>query len=721
MASRRRAYAAVIAALLVCAPFAMKGVRWRAQVLILTATGQVPDIGLRDVISFIGPGAYRQSLEHLSETRNPYSVIQNLHVTAADLQAGSLLFRDQCASCHGPSAVGGLNGAPALAGRPLTHGESDWAIFRTIRNGVPGTPMQPHAFRPLQLWQLVTVIRAFQATQHFGSSTAGAPSIARPAVSVPYERLRDLQEPAEDWLTFSGSFRSTRHSKLTAIDPSNVSGLALRWLYHFDVSFGSRASPIVTNGLMYLTHPPAQMMALDAITGRRVWQYDGAHPDVPAENDSGLVNNRGAAILGNRVFFGTADARVIALSADTGKELWNVSVVDVPKVYSITSAPLAYKDLVVVGVATFHVGRAFVVALDAATGRERWRFVAIPGPGERGNDTWAGESWRTGGAPTWLTGSYDPELNLLYWGVGNPKPDYDASLRRGDNLYTDSVVALDGSTGKLRWYFQFTPADDHDWDSNQIPVLIDRTKGDRTEKLMLWANRNGFYYALNRVTGQFLHASAFVQQTWTDGIDANGRPKPRPQAVRNSKGSLQFPGNGGATNWWTPSYDSALNLFFVPVIEHGMMFFSTLDSYPVNAQPLFYTAVRALDADTGALVWERRNAVRTDDRFTGSLMTTAGGLLFGCDQSTFFALESKSGKLLWSVDTGGSVTAPPVTYTVAGVQYVAVAAATNLLVFSLPNATAAAGRGDDGHTVRPTDSRRPADALAALPRPNRSR
>jgi alcohol dehydrogenase (cytochrome c) len=360
--------------------------------------------------------------------------------------------------------------------------------------------------------------------------------------------------------------------------------------------------------------------------------------------------------------------------------LWRTQVIaDYPRMY-ISGAPLAFGDLVVTGVGTAkNASRGFVAAYDASTGKERWRFMAIPGRGEAGNESWSGDSWQTGGAGTWMTGSYDPRADLLYWGVGNPKPDFDTTHREGDNLYTNSVVALRGATGQLVWHFQFTPHDTHDWDSNQVPIIADSG----TERRLLWANRNGFYYVLDRDTGKFLHAEAFVHQNWAERIDSNGRPIERP-AIADLHGQLQFPGARGGTNWWPASFDPQLQLVFVPVLEQGMVFFPTPHSRPTEMGRSFYTAVRALDASTGQLVWEHRYRTRALNGAGSGLLSTRGGVVFASDQTTFAALDAKSGRQLWSVETGGALAGAPVTYAVDGEQLVTVPAGASLLTFALP-------------------------------------
>ena len=658
------------------------GIRWRAHVLALYLTGQISDIGLKQLLVYMMPGS-GQYMKPLVDTHNPYAVIRNVNTTPADVQAGAMLFRKACAECHGPDGSGGRG--PALIDRAFTHGESDWAVYRTIRFGVPNTAMGPHPLPETALWQVVAFVRS-RDRGGTASAAGGRGPTDSLSVRVPYDEVAAMREPADDWLTYSGSYSSSRHSALTQINPANVGRLALRWIYSFPGEAGDlEVSPVVRNGVMFVTQPPGRVMALDATTGKPIWVYD--HKASSAVSVDEFYHNRGVAILNDKVFFGTPDARLVAVSAATGAVQWETRVADWER-YSITSAPLAYRDLVVTGVAIAGEeagGQGFVAAYDANTGRERWRFVTIPQPGTPGSETWEGDSWRGGGAPTWLTGSYDPELDLLIWAVGNPKPDYDAAARRGDNLYSNSAVALRGSTGELIWHFQFTPGDDHDWDANQIPVLTDRTTPRGTEKRVLWANRNGFYYVLDRVSGKFLTAAPFVQQTWAEGLDPQGRPKPVPSASRNREGFVQYPGYVGATNWWSPSFDAALNLMFVPVLEQGMVYFSSLSSAPqaLGGRP-FYTAVRALDASTGRRVWEYRREPRQVNNVMGGVLSTKGGIVFGGDQGTFFALDSRTGRPLWSVETGGTIRAAPVTFSAGGEQFVTIAAGRNLLTFALP-------------------------------------
>jgi alcohol dehydrogenase (cytochrome c) len=695
---RKRLYAVgalVVALIVIVIP---PPVRWRAEVVLLSLAGQIPDIELKQLLAYMMPGS-GQWVKPLIETHNPYAVIRNVKTTPADIHAGAILFRGQCAECHAPDGSGGRG--PRLIGRQFTHGESDWAVYRTIRLGIPNTAMGPHPLPDTAVWQLEAFIRSLDTS----GSTPLPPlrAVARgprdaASVPVPYAELAAIREPAEDWLTYSGSYSSSRHSTLSEINRGNVSHLGLRWIHQLEGAPECvEVSPVVRKGIMFVTQPPSRVLALEATTGKEIWTYDHKLPRaVPGNdvNDFGVIANRGVAILNGNVFFGTPDARLVAVSAATGALRWETAVATDVARYAITGAPLAYRDLVVTGVAirgSAAGGQGFVAAYDANTGTERWRWVAIPQPGEPGSETWQGDSWREGGAPTWLTGSYDPDLDLLIWPVGNPKPDYDAAARRGDNLYSNSAVALRGSTGALVWYFQFTPGDDHDWDATEVPVLADRPTREGTEKRVLWANRNGFYYVLNRVSGKYLNAAPFVRQTWTEGLDAQGRPQPLSSAARNHAGFVLYPGYVGATSWWSPSLDRALNLMFVPVLEQGMVYFTSSPPAAIGGRP-FYTAVRALDASTGRRVWEYRGEQRLhNDRLggvrMGGVLSTEGGIVFGGDQTSFFALNSRTGRPLWSVETGGTICAAPVTFSTGREQFVVIAAGRNLLAFALPRAS----------------------------------
>ena len=365
---------------------------------------------------------------------------------------------------------------------------------------------------------------------------------------VPYERILNAADEPENWLTYHGSYSSLRFSTLSQITTENVTDLESKWVLQNQVFGAWQSNPIVVDGIMYITERPNDVMAVDAVTGRVFWMYRHTNDEAAAVCCG--ANNRGVAVLDDKVFMGTLDARLIALDRTNGQPLWDIEVADVNQAYSITMAPLVVKDKVLVGVGGGEFGiRGFIAAYDADTGEEAWRFYTIPGPGEPGHETWEGDDWEHGGAPIWLTGSYDAELNLTYWGVGNPGPDWNPGQRPGDNLYSDAVIALNPDTGELDWYFQFTPNDGYDYDAVQVPLLVDMEWEGEARKLMLWANRNGYFYVLDRTDGEFLSGTPFVKVNWSSGLDENGRPIQTPQPA----GAPTWPGNQGGTNWYPPS------------------------------------------------------------------------------------------------------------------------------------------------------------------------
>ena len=661
--------------------------RWRAQTLWLELTGRLPDIGAKDLMVMMSPGSGQTKLSRLPGTRNPYPLIQVPPLSAAQRAAGAASYANQCAGCHAPDGTGGP-GAPALAGRILAHGDTPWALYRTIRDGVAGTGMPPHPFSRQRLWELVSYVRSLRVPAN--TNEIPADMLAKlAAIEVSPQELAQTTAAGADWLTYGGAYTSDRFSSLTGINTGNVSRLALRWLYPFPGNkWNIECSPLERNGIMYVTGPEGEVMALDALTGTKLWEHD--HPfKLEGGGEGPLGQNRGVALLGKRVFVATWNSTLTALSAATGKVLWEQRVGVYPGTW-ISGAPLAYGDLVVVGVTTpTGEGRGYIAAYDVRTGKLRWRFMAIPGPGEPGHDTWEGDSWRTAGAGPWMTGSYDPTRDLLYWGVGGPRPDFDASHRRGDNLYSNSMIALRASTGKLLWYFQSTPGDTHDWDSVQVPLIADRTVDGHADQRLLWANRNGFYYVLDRLSGAFLRGVPFVHENWATGLNARGRPILAPVNT-DPRGHEVFPSARGGTNWWPPSYDPDFGLTYIPALEQGMTFFPTGYSLPAS-EVSFYTAIRAVDAYSGKLVWEHRERERTGDSTVSGLLSTHGGLVFAAADNQFFALDAHSGQTLWTVGAGGSTYAAPVTFSVAGEQFVSVVIGRSLLTFALAPGAAAEG------------------------------
>ncbi len=395
---------------------------------------------------------------------------------------------------------------------------------------------------------------------------------------VPFERLLRAKEEAQHWLTYSGTFMSQRYSELRQITPENVKRLETAWIYQQNsrepTNTWFEVTPLVVDGIMYIVQPPNDVIALDATNGRVYWTYAYV-PSVQARPCCGRVN-RGLAILNDTLFMGTIDGNLIAIDAKNGSLVWKRSVARPEAGYALVAAPLVVKNKVIIGPAGGEFGiRGFLAAFEATTGKELWRFYTIPGPGQAGFESWTGNSWSTGGGPIWLTGSYDPELNLTYWGVGNPGPTWNGDDREGDNLFSNSVVALDADSGKLKWHFQFSPHDEFDHDSVQIPVLADADWQRTPRKLMYFANRNGFFYVLDRANGQFLAGSPFVEVNWATGLSESGRPmRIAGKTPTPSPGTLIAPGVQGGTNWYSPSFSPRTGLFYVPVWANYRSFYT---------------------------------------------------------------------------------------------------------------------------------------------------
>jgi alcohol dehydrogenase (cytochrome c) len=521
---------------------------------------------------------------------------------------------------------------------------------------------------------------------------------------VSFDRILGANKEPQNWLTYSGSAMSQRHSPLTQVTPENVKNLELQWVYQARSLEKFEATALVVDGILYTVQAPNDVIALDAATGRVFWTYQFT-PSPAARPCCGRVN-RGLAILGDTLFMGTIDAHLIAIDAKNGKPLWDTTVAKAESGYAITHAPLVVKDKVIVGTAGGEFGiRGFIAAYDVRTGKEAWRFYTVAGPGDPNQKTWAGDSWKTGGGSVWVTGSYDPQLNLTYWGIGNPGPDWNGDSRAGDNLYTDSVVALDADSGKLKWYYQFSPHDEFDYDSVQVPVLADMQWKGTPRKVMLWANRNGLFYALDRTSGEFLLGKPFVEVNWMSGFDEKGRPMRVPGKVPSKEGTLISPGNQGGTNWYSPSYSPRTGLFYIPTWAGYSSTYAKVDGeeytegrryagglarqqVPFGQQTRQnfrkedegHGAIRALDASTGERKWEFKMNEVTD----AGVLTTASDLLFsGGREGYFFALDARNGDLLWKAAVGGAVASGPMTYSTGGRQYVAVAAGNSLFTFAL--------------------------------------
>ncbi len=504
------------------------------------------------------------------------------------------------------------------------------------------------------------------------------------------------ERKSQDWVTYSGDYSGRRYSELTQINTMNAAQIAPAWIYQTSVAGKFETTPLVIDGILYFTGPDDHGYAIDARTGRTIWHYTRPLPTrLPV--CCGRVN-RGFAALGDKLFMATLDAHVVALDAKTGSVIWDVEAADSRLGYSFTVAPLVVKDKVIVGIAGGEYGiRGFIDAYDAQTGKRAWRFYTIPGPHEPGNETWAGDSWTRGGAPAWVTGTYDPDLNLIYWGTGNPAPSDDTSERKGDNLYSNCVVALNADTGKLEWHFQFTPADAHDWDATEVPVLLDMDVNGKPRKLLAHANRNGFFYLLDRTNGEFLFAKPFAKVTWAKDVGVDGRPRLLPAAETSTEGTVVCPGAAGATNWMSPSFSPQTGLLYVATREQCDIFTGIKQPFHPGhpyigsvyfkpAEEKAWGALRALDPSSGQVKWEFKYL---SPPWAGAL-STAGGLVFSGDMEGYLiAFDARNGRDLWHFETGAPVTASPMTYAVDGRQYVAIVSGGALLSFALPDVNTA--------------------------------
>lgn len=529
---------------------------------------------------------------------------------------------------------------------------------------------------------------------------------------VPAARIPDLlaylvrpEEPAAadlapsgqprtgEWPTYHGHPSGNRHSPLDQIAPGNVAGLSLKWMFPIPGSQHLEVTPVVAGGVMYVTSAN-EVYALDPATGRQIWRYARPRTKGLVGDAAGGIN-RGVAVLGDRVFLATDHAHLIALHRVNGGLIWDVEMADYRQHYGATSAPLVVKDLVISGVSGGDEGaRGFVAAYKASTGEPAWRFWTVPAPGEPEAKTWAGRAIEHACATTWLTGAYDASANLLYWPTGNPCPDYNGDERKGDNLYSDSVLALDPDTGKRRWHYQFTPHDLHDWDAQQTPMLVDAEFRGRRRQLLVQANRNGFFYVLDRISGELLLATPFVRKlTWASGVGSDGRPQVLPEANPTAGGTKACPAVEGATNWMSTAYHPGTGLFYVMALEKCTIY-SKSSAWWEPGQSFYGGAtrevpgergrkyLRALDLQSGKVVWEYEQ-IGPANSWGGALSTAGGLVFFGEDSGAFAAVDAGTGELLWHFQTNQRWKASPMTYLIDGRQYVAVAAGSNILAFGL--------------------------------------
>jgi alcohol dehydrogenase (cytochrome c) len=655
---------------------------------------------------------------------------------------GAAMYAERCAACHGADARG-LNG-PNLT-TLWASGATDERVFDTIRRGVPGSAMPPSTAPDDELRAIVAHLKTLAAPAAAGGTpqrpplpmvtlvlrdgrrlngelrnedafsiqiadaagrlsghlksnlreivrnSAPATSHVVPPSGIGYRDLLDgLKDPTR-WLTFSGDYTGRRHSPLKQITTENVHRLAAQWTFQTGTMTrgrGFEATPLVLDGVLYVTGSNNFAWALDARTGRPFWQYRRELPPDLTYGAQAPVN-RGFGMLGDRLFMVTLDAHLLAFNRRTGSIVWDVVLADYKIGYSATLAPLVIDGKVIVGISGGeYATRGFVDAYDPQTGARIWRFNTIPNPGEPGSETWpAPDVMARGGGATWMTGTYDPELNLLFWGTGNPNPDYYGADREGDNLYTNSIVAIDAATGKLKWHYQATPHDTHDWDSNHVPVLADLTIGGAPRKVVMVANRNGFFYVLDRRDGRLLLGKPFTATTWAREIGRDGRP-----IVLNDGLQDCVPDQWGGTNFNPPSFDPSLGFFFVNARETCATYVPQQPKY-VPGRASFggvvkvdrdkdYGALRAIDAVTGEKRWEFEYPTAT----MAGVMSTAAGLVFAGDhEGNFMAFESRTGKNLWRYQTGTPIWgAAAMTHMLDGRQHVVIASGTTLLSFALP-------------------------------------
>ena len=626
---------------------------------------------------------------------------------------GKAVLQRMCTQCHG------LN---VITGQRMT--KTQWAeqVDDMVSRGAVGTDQD--------IKQVVDYLATHFARQGAAGTENGVASAdvatrtgeepppippqaagSGPRTGVTFARILNANQEPQNWLTFGGSYQSLHYSELNQITPDNAKDLELKWVFQARWLDPYETTPLVVDGVLY-TMQGDDVVALDATTGRLFWIYHWA-PASDAPMCCGRIS-RGLAILGDTLYMAGVDAHLLAIDARTGTLLWNTTVANAASGYAMTVAPLVVKDKVIVGVAGGEYGiRGFIAAYDAHTGKEVWRFYTTAGPGDPGRDSWGGDSWMHGGGSVWTTGSYDPETNLTYWGTGNAGPDYNGDVRPGDNLYTCSMVALDVDTGKLKWHYQANPHNEFDWDAVQVALLANISWQGKPRKVILWADRNGFFYVLDRASGQFLLGKAFVKQNWNVGFDEHGRPIMAPNAKSSTEGTLIFPDNQGGTNWFNPSFSPRTGLFYLNARENystnfikGPQDYAEGNRYDgrghrpwerptlvVGADEEKFTAVRALEPQTGEKKWEFKlnsgNSLHTFEGWQTSagaagILTTASDVLFtGGREGYFFALDARTGVPLWKATLGGPLIMNPITYSVNGKQYVAVNAGTCLFVFGL--------------------------------------
>jgi alcohol dehydrogenase (cytochrome c) len=635
---------------------------------------------------------------------------------------GRAVYVSRCAGCHGTNGNGGELG-PSIATRVPVR--TDDELVTIFRQGLPtaGMPAFPN-LTDAEVRDLISFLRTLKpregaepvritVTLTTGESLQGL-VLNRGANDLQLlgddrkihllrllassgrngERYRSVTSQA-DWPTYNGQTNGSRYSQLAQITKSNVARMAPKWIFSLPNTPPLQVTPVVVGGVMYVTSAN-QCYALDAGSGRQIWQYQRPRTKGLVGNAAGGVN-RGVGVAGDRVFMVTDHAHLIALNRFTGALVWETEMADWRQNYNATGAPLHVGNLVIVGTSGGDEGvRGFLAAFDQATGKEVWRFWTVPRPGEPGSETWKGTGIEHPGATTWLTGTYDAELDTVYWPTGNPTPDLYGDDRLGDNLYSDSVIALDPKTGKLKWHFQFTPHDVWDYDAQETPALIDANWQGQPRKLLVQANRNGFLYVLDRVNGKFLFGTKYVKNvTWATGLSPDGRPLRVPNMEPTPEGQRVCPSLEGASNWYSTSFNPTTGLYYVQTNDKcgvftkipmeweagkGFMGGSFVQAPGEPAQRV----LRAIDIHTGKIVWELGQAGPVTS--WGGVLGTAGGVvIFGDDSGTLAAADAANGKRLWEFPVNQNWKASPMTYQFDDKQYVATAAGSAIITFGLPD------------------------------------
>ncbi len=654
------------------------------------------------------------------------------------VELGRNAFESRCARCHGADGSGGEMG-PALA--PRLERLSDVQLQTTIVQGLPTRGMPPHDVQEPELSQLIAFLRSIRprpasfesyrmsAVLTDGDSIAGT-VMAEGADDVQLlgdehrlhllrragKRFREVTSQT-DWSGYNGDPGGNRFTSLKQISRVNVQKLAPRWIFPMPNAAGLEVTPAVFGGVMYVTRAN-ECFALDAGTGRQIWHYQRARTRGLIGNAAGGIN-RGVAVSGGRVFMLTDDAHLLALDRFDGHLLWDTPMADWRENYNATSAPLVVGNRVFAGSAGGEEGvRGFLAAYDAQNGAELWRFWTVPKPGEAGAETWQGKGIEHGGAPAWFTGVYDASTDTLFWETGNPGNDYNGQERGGDNLYTDCILALDPATGRLKWYFQTTPHDVWDWDASETPLVIDAVFAGTPRKLLVQGNRNGFFYMLDRITGEMLLARQFVDElTWARGIASDGRPELLAGQEPSVEGSRVCPSQAGATNWYSPSFNPATGLFYLQTAERCSIYRRREDQFQAgrsllggtvrtDATPKPVKILRALEVTSGVVRWQIRQVGLSST--SGGTLTSAGGLVFyGDDSGALGAADARTGKQLWLSHLGANWRASPMAFEFDHEEMIAVAAGGNIIAFALTPAHACALH-NACHRARAIDEAAPA-------------